>query len=137
MIAGGAPFTVLSFVAQNTGVTAEIGITFQDASGAEAGGAAAGTGAWRAVTHGAGHLPVVPRGAHIAVVPGGAVPTVQTLPSFWVTGVTVVVATAGYARGKQRVGSSAPALRELLPVVTGCTVLTRESSRAGRTETGL
>lgn len=30
------PFTVLSFVAQNTGVTAEIGITFQDASGAEA-----------------------------------------------------------------------------------------------------
>lgn len=35
----------------------------------------------------------------------------------------MVVATAGYARGKQRVGSSAPALRELLPVVTGCTVL--------------
>lgn len=135
MIAGGAPFTVLSFVAQNTGVTAEIGITFQDASGAEAGRASSGTGTRRAVTHGTSHLPVVPRRAHIAVVPGGVVPTVQTLPSFRVTGVTVVVATAGYARGKERAGSSAPVLRELPPVVTRCTVLTRESSRARRTET--
>ena len=40
------------------------------------GGAAAGTGAWRAVAHGASHLPVVARGTHVTVVPGGAVPTV-------------------------------------------------------------
>ena len=35
--AGDIPFTILSFVAQKTGITAEIVITFQDTSGAKTG----------------------------------------------------------------------------------------------------
>lgn len=124
MVTWGAPFTVSPFVAWETGIAAEIAITFQDTGGAKTGREAVRTGARRAVAGQACHLPVVPRGTHVAVVTSGVVAAVQTFPSFRVTGVTVVVAAAGHTGSKQRAGSPAITFWKLPSVVTRCAVLT-------------